>query len=313
MPKKAGTAQYNERCTQTHFSQNMQIRQGCAVTYWSPDYTYEQSAASKLNLVHRWQKKKTYSGRGTTHTIKRIRKAIDILLQISPVSKVKNPVTKKIIKHTLSLITLTIAERKNNLTGKEAHKILLKPFLRIMREKYEMNTYIWKAELQKSGQIHYHITTRSVLHYQIIKDVWNNLQRKNNLLDDFFSKHNHYNPNGTDIHAVRTSTKFAFYLSKEIAKTLQNQESINGKIWDCSTNLKAAKFFNTELNNAHARIIYRQHIQNTISIKDLEQCAVIKCKSIKSKSLLTIDEQKKYSEYLSDIRRVQTFDVVRAV
>lgn len=310
---KAGTLQGNEKCSPIHYVHNMQIRQGSAVTFWQPDYAFEQSAAAKMQLVYRWKSKKTYSGRSTIKTVKRIRKAIDILLQISPVCKAENPVTKKIFKHTLSVITLTVAERKHNLTGKQAYPKLLKPFIRIMREKHDMNTYIWKAELQESGQLHYHITTRSIIHFQIIKDVWNNLQRKNNLLKDFKAKFGHDNPNGTDIHEVKVATDFSFYLSKEIAKSIQNKESINGKIWDCSTNLKKCKFFTTELNIPHSKIILRQYHQNNIYFKEMERCSIIRCKHIKSKSLLSIGEQKKYSEYLDGIRRVQTFDVVRAV
>ena len=42
-----------------------------------------------------------------------------------------------------------------------------------MRAKYQMKNYIWVAELQTNGNIHFHITTDIYVHYMEIRRVWN--------------------------------------------------------------------------------------------------------------------------------------------
>lgn len=116
--------------------------------------------------------------------------------------RIFNNVTNKYVYHQLSFITLTVSSNENQ-TLDYCYTNLLKPFLRIMRNKHNLTTYIWKAEVQQRGQIHYHITTPLFIHYQIIKDVWNNIQRKLGLLDEFEKINGHSNPNSTDIHEVK--------------------------------------------------------------------------------------------------------------
>jgi hypothetical protein len=128
--------------------------------------------------------------------------------------------------------------------------------------------YIWKAELQKRGQLHYHITTDRFVGYEEIRAKWNELQYKAGYLESFHRKFGHYNPNGTDVHAVYKETKdIVGYLKKKImseykkrdyqakkeqrnenkaiiseyTKDLQNKKTIGGKVWDCSLNLKQSK------------------------------------------------------------------------
>jgi len=99
----------------------------------------------------------SYSGQVTDHTRKRAMRAIDMLLQKSPERIIYNPVSKNWHPFRINFITLTISD-KTNICAADAYQNLLKPYLRKLR-KYGRIPYVWKAELQQRGQLHYHITT----------------------------------------------------------------------------------------------------------------------------------------------------------
>src|SRR4029079_12318836 len=187
-------------------------------------------------------KKPTYTGQTTTGSRKRIKRAVDMLCQLSPVRWVKNPVSGKRHKHRLTFITLTIPGKEKVPLANVAHKSLLAPWLLTMKRKNGLKTYLWKVEFQKNGQLHYHITTPSVIHYQSIKDTWNNLLSQNGFLEQWFKDNGNRMPNSTDIHQVRYHELIQKYLSKEISKASQDKKT-TGKIWDCSRNIKSHKFF----------------------------------------------------------------------
>lgn len=238
----------------------------------------------------------------TVSTAKRIRTAVDLLLQISPSKKVTNPYTKAVITHRLSFITLTISDKSKMYTPQEGHKLLLKPFLRIMREKGLMTTYLWKAEFQERGQLHYHITTNSVIDLRLIRKYWNALQQKAGMLNDYYNEHYHFDPNSTDIHSVQKLHDIQAYLTKYLTKSSQNQEGTKGKIWDCSENLKGKKHMSFEMEKANMLKVLKAADSGKLTVKQLEQCAILESQTIKPKSLLTPEQLQQYNDYLLSIR-----------
>lgn len=159
----------------------------------------------------------TYSGSVTDHAKKRIRKAIDLMLQLYPRKMTYNPVLDKEVSHQLSFITLTISSKEKHLSAAEGYELLLSKWLLRMRRKVGMKTYIWKAEFQKNGQLHYHITTPSLIVYSLIRDEWNNICRKAGLLSNW-NPYNEKEPNSTDVHSVYKVKNLQAYLTKYISK-----------------------------------------------------------------------------------------------
>jgi len=234
----------------------------------------------------------TYTGRVTAGSRKNMARVISLLVQSTPYKWIINPVTAKKQKFKLNFITLTVSSTDQMLTAKEAHKALLEPMLQHFRNVYGMKSYIWKAELQKRGQIHYHITSDTFIHYEAIQKKWNSLQKKRGLLEGFASKYGHYNPNSTDVHSVYKMQNIEAYLVKYLGKhggpdkaaaawveryskkrTYQTPEGYwftelpptyfnhvqltytKGKIWDCSFNLKHGKYFTAVEDNINYKTI----------------------------------------------------------
>lgn len=223
-----------------YFEPFMQIRHSSLLFYSLPTgiVNYNRHA-----LTH-----KTYSGKVTVGAQRRIKKAVDLLLQLSPPRWITNQITNRQELHTLSFITLTIPGKEKHLSASEGHKLLLAPWLLKMKRKAGLTTYIWKAEFQKNGQLHYHITTPAWIPYTLIKEEWNNLLSKNELLVNWFKEHPEKFPNSTDVHKVYKVQNIGAYLMKYLSKSEQNKET-TGKVWDCSMNLKCNKNFSVTMDS----------------------------------------------------------------
>lgn len=212
-------------------------------------------------------KRERYIGLVTDGIKKRMKKCITLLLQSTPYTYKIHPVSGRTISHKVSFITLTTPTHEKSYDARWCHKNLLEPMLRTLRRKYYMKSYIWKVELQGNGQIHYHITADIVINHSHLKDIWNNLLRANSMLNDFKEKYGHDNPNSTDIHNVQKVNNLEAYLVKYICKEYQNESKINGKIWDCSQNLKSSDYFKLQLDHeTHQQIL---QLQETKQVKTL--------------------------------------------
>jgi len=284
----------------------LQVRTDCLITYNSTAYRLSLTDLQihKMQLAIQEAKKTQYSGEFSVGAKKRIGRAIDLLVQISKPVYGVNEVTGKRQKHTLSFITLTVPGQRI-ISAKEGYELLLKHFIQWLRRTKKINSYVWKAEFQKRGQLHYHITTPSWIHYQEIKDKWNNLLRASHLLDEYFESHQHYNANSTDVHEVRNIDNLAAYLKKEFCKSIQNQKTV-GKLWDCSINLKDNKYFTIEYSYNLLTKIYEDLKAGKMEKIELEQCNIYKPTDKKNiQNILDLKQITEYNEYLQHIRNYE--------
>lgn len=176
-----------------------------------------------------------YDGTLTAHARKRLISAVDILIQRNPKRWVYNPISETHHEFSINLTTLTIASNRL-LSAREAYDTLLVKYLRYMRDKYGLREYVWKAELQERGQIHYHICGNQFVPWQVIRWKWNSLQKQAGLLNDYAREHKNFNPPSTEIKTVEKEEDILGYVSKEIAKTnfysLANGYAASGVQWD---------------------------------------------------------------------------------
>jgi hypothetical protein len=256
------------------------------------------------NLRYNGQKEQlTYSGSMTKGAKKRIERAVDLLLMISPQQKVLNPITNKYNKFQLTFITLTISDDTKIYDGKFCNDNLLKPFLRWLREVKKVKSYLWKLELQERGQPHYHITTNEFIRFDEICNKWNLLQKELGMLNDFKSRFGHYNPNSTDIHQVYKIQDIKAYLVKYLSKADKSGKKVNCKVWDCSENLKGKKYFEFDFDDlTNYNFIDFYNNSNTTLFKN-EHCEILKNKVLKTTSILNDKQLKEFKVWLNEIKR----------
>lgn len=220
-----------------------------------------------------------YTGQITIGAKKRLTKAISLLVQSSPEEWIYNPVTKKTQNHKISFITLTMPPTENAKNAKFTHKNLLQPMLRIMRNSYKMKSYVWKCELQKNDSIHYHITTDLFIPWEQLRQHWNALLQKNGMLEAFIEKYGHDNPNSVDIHSVNKVNDLEAYLVKYISKEYQNSKRLDGKVWDCSKNLKESKYFTTELTHELHQALLKEIDLGWLTPIYRERCVILRSRT----------------------------------
>ena len=184
----------------------------------------------------------TYTGSLNAKSIVKLKKAIRILVASAKPKTAFSLKTGQPFKWKINFITLTLPAPQGKRTDSEIKKYCLEPFMRICRNKFGMVSYVWKAERQKNGNLHFHITADTWIHYLKVQRHWNKCLEKLNFITQFEKRHGHRNPNSTDIHAVHQVRNLAAYMVKYMAKTSTEKDVIQGKVWDCSTNLKKAKY-----------------------------------------------------------------------
>jgi hypothetical protein len=211
---------------------------------------------------------------------------------------------KMIYNFKLSFITLTIHSPNKIITAKDGHKNCLEPFLQWARRQYGLNTYLWKAEHQKRGQLHYHITSTSYIPMKEIQKKWNELQARNGYLDHYYRKKGHYNAPSTKINKVWRENDLAGYMTKEFAKCYQNEKSVGGKVWDCSKNLKCGDYYTLETdgltNRNYLPVINAMARAGTVRSIVHEKCIIHKF-NFQAIDILSFEDKKEYCEYLKDI------------
>ncbi len=171
-------------------------------------------------------------------------------------------------KFKINFCTLTLPSKQIH-GDREIVKKILEPFLRIMRDRYSMGEYIWKAEVQDNDNLHFHLTTNIFIHYRKLRYEWNKCCEKLG----YVTRGKVEDPNSTDVHSVQNIKNLAGYLCgymskkdewKKVGGYLKERESlpewidsfespveshsnigrkriIRCRLWDCSTNLKGDK------------------------------------------------------------------------
>jgi hypothetical protein len=226
--------------------------------------TDEEKAALKGNTPPRF---KEHSGIISKKAKTRMLRAIDWLLVLSENKTVYKPHTKKKFKFKVSFVTLTLASKQvhsDNVIKSE----LLNQFFIEARKKWGVDKYVWRAEKQLNGNIHFHIIIDKFIPHYRLRANWNRIQNKLGYVDRYsikqkenhkagfkfkkqFAKNWSYanqkkafhegtangwtNPNSTDVHSVTKVKNISHYLGKYCSK--------NPKAKVCNTN-ETRKIYN---------------------------------------------------------------------
>lgn len=186
---------------------------------------------------------------------KRIERAIQWLLYLSPSRKVYNRDSKKWVKYRVCFATFTLSAPQHH-GDNEIKRLLLYQLLDELRKRYNVTHYVWRAEKQSNGNLHFHILFNRFIPHVSLRMMWNRIQNKLGYVDEYSSKmsnaihsftdyYNMYmnqgtyiqlmrryiigkstgwsNPNSVDIHGTRHVKNLAAYLLKYMAKDLSKE------------------------------------------------------------------------------------------
>lgn len=186
------------------------------------------------------------NGKVSEHAKRKLSKAIDYMLLLAREKSVKEKVYGKMVRFRLAFITLTLPSTQVH-DDKEIINSCLNQFLVECKKHYQVNRYIWRAEKQKNGNIHFHLLVDTFIPWNELQNRWNRIINKLGYVDRFQEKNGNKRPNSTDIHSTRKVKDLKKYLAKYMTKNEQpEQESTNpsteyneqtGRIWSCSHDL----------------------------------------------------------------------------
>lgn len=156
------------------------------------------------------------SGELSKKSVLRMQKAITWLWLFSDRKRFPYAKEKARVTFRLNFITLTLSDAQMH--SDDWIKIhMLQPFLKWMNRCGAIH-YVWKAEAQENGNIHFHITTNFYIHWRHIQTKWNSIQYQHGYVNNYFRKFGHYEPNSTDVHAVRNERRFVYYMTNYMTK-----------------------------------------------------------------------------------------------
>lgn len=236
-------------------------------------------------------KVESYTGKLTPYAKKRLKRSINLMVASAKEKEATNFKTGKLFKFKVNFVTLTLPAPQGSVTDKEIKKEVLDIFIKRLRRKLGLNNYVWRAEKQKNGNLHFHMITDTYLHYEKLRNDWNACLNKLGFIDKFEAKHGHRNPNSTDIHAVWKVKNLTQYFVKYMSKDSPKEDVIEGKLWDCSQALKTKENCEMMLDDTELE-------QWTKAYQDKEN----EVKDDKNYSLIFLT-QKKFDEYVTGVIR----------
>jgi len=178
-----------------------------------------------------------YSGAFSPSARKRMLCALDVMILVNPARKVFNPIIKK--EHTFQFSFITLTYSCSQIVDYKDSMKHLEYFLKWLRTQQGAKFYVWRLEIQKRGQIHFHIVSEAFVRYDTMRDKWNNIQRAAGLIL------RGENPNSTDIKSALSVSDVSAYCAKYMTKEDSSFHFYTGsmikKFWGCSMNIQGVK------------------------------------------------------------------------
>jgi hypothetical protein len=155
-----------------------------------------------------------------------------------------------------TFVTLTLPAKQNH-TDKELNALALNPFITKIKRSHKVENYLWRAEKQDNGNIHYHIIIDRFISHDCVRYAWNNIIDKLGYIESYRKEqtelhkqgfnfrealrekwpvekqmkaflngqaNNWNNPNSTDIHSLKSITDVSGYMCKYITKSHEFDE-----------------------------------------------------------------------------------------
>lgn len=203
-------------------------------------YAHDRGGRARSSLQLRAQlhlKENKPHGQMSYKAAKRIKNSVNWLVASSQQKRVYSKIDGRNYSFRLNFITLTLPSLDHGLTDHQFKHKLLRNWLARMKYKHGLRNYVWKVETQQNGNIHCHLTTDCFIHYSEIRNSWNDLLIKNDLMKSFADKFGHSDPNSTDVKAIKHIKNIGAYLAKYFSKDDADRRKVSGKLWASSFSL----------------------------------------------------------------------------
>lgn len=196
------------------------------------------------------------SGEMSQKARNRLRTALNWLVCCSQSRNVRLKDGHFIKNFQIAFITLHLPTKQMH-SHQEIKSKCLNLFLQNLRKKFGVTNYVWKAELQKNGNIHFHLSIDKPIHYMIVRYYWNLAIEKLGYVSEYqkirqsmsYDVYSYWraqegvkdtkkikrsydygqatawaNPNTTDTKSVKNMRNWASYMAKYMAKECADKD-----------------------------------------------------------------------------------------
>lgn len=212
-------------------------------------------------------------------------------------------------------ITLTLPSIQQH-TDQDLHRKALGKFLIYMKRKGYCVNFLWRAERQKNGNLHYHILTDTYIDHKLIKDVWNDIMNNLGYIDQYklnqLEKAGHLNlisnevlnnikdihlleshrkklleeipmPNSTDIHHLKSIKNAAAYITKYL-----NKSTFADEVRNVNTLQNTSMINKDQADMMRAKLVTinkKEQIQGRVwgsskALKNLQDCKIFNSQDV---------------------------------
>lgn len=177
----------------------------------------------------------------------------------------------------LRFVTLTLPASQQH-SDNELKRVFSTWFLGLLKRRHGVENYIWRAETQKRGGLHFHVLVDKPIPHKELRQIWNDCllplgyirrYRQNQeawhkngfkVRPELFGswdraaqfkayqqgvKSNWSSPNTTDIHALQNVKNVVAYVVKYVSKNNPSRP-VEGRLWGCSDGLRELERFTVE-------------------------------------------------------------------
>lgn len=228
----------------------------------------------------------------------------------------------------MSFITVNLVQKVPVSEAKE----LFSKFMRWLREEKGSRADIWKMEFFQSGTPHFHILCSDYINYQELQDKWDRIQKEAGLLDEYAQANLKFKTNSITIEQVSKVKDLASYMIKELTKDLDakrlsirkeiqtnnpdisNEEleaetdkkvealiKVDGKVWDCSMNLRGVPYYSIAMSNEIEDKILRLVELKRCFIKRDDFFAIINLTDTSPPDLLSEKQREEFNIHVGQI------------
>ena len=144
-----------------------------------------------------------------------------------------------ITEKQIIMLTLTLS-LDTQLTDQYIKRYMLTYFITSLIRSKPDTHYLWKAETQKNGRIHFHVLLDNYFDKERVRQLWNSIQLLHLGVSDPELVEKVKASPSTRIEALKNKDSTIDYVAKYITKN-EGKRLVQGRLWGCSNELKELK------------------------------------------------------------------------
>lgn len=174
----------------------------------------------------------------------------------------------------LVMLTLTLSSKQIH-DDRYIKRHFLAYYIQTLLKKQPDLHYLWKAESQKNGNIHFHLLLDQYFSKEYLRFTWNKILLGNGYEQPTEISQNNAGAPSTRVESLRDVNNAAAYAAKYVSKN-EGDRPILGRLWGCSDKLKILKPIEYQLDKEEMLHILNVTVPSLDRIHAQEYCVNVR-------------------------------------